>query len=249
MGKYKLVALDMDGTILNEEQKISAENREAIIEANKAGVTVMFATGRGYQTAMPFVEEIGLQAPLITVNGGEVWRAPRERDLLHRETLAKEQVDKLRAIALRHNTWYWSFTIEGLFNKDRWVGDPNAVTFLKFGYSYENLEVLTQIRKEVESWGTLEVANSHPNNLEINPLGVNKAVALRRVCGMMGIDMSQVIAMGDSLNDIAMIREAGLGVAMGNAQEIVKQAADCVTLDNDNHGVAAAIRKYALGEG
>jgi HAD superfamily hydrolase (TIGR01484 family) len=248
MGKYKLVALDMDGTILNEEQQISAENREAIQEANKAGVTVMFATGRGYQNAMPFVEEIGLQAPLITVNGGEIWRAPRERDLLHREILAKEQVDKLRSIALHHDTWYWSFTVEGLFNKDRWVEDPNAVAYLKFGYSYENREVLGRIRQEVESWGTLEVANSHPNNLEINPLGVNKAAALRRVCNLMGIDMSQVIAVGDSLNDIAMIREAGLGVAMGNAQEIVKQAADCVTLDNDHHGVAAAIRKYALGE-
>jgi hypothetical protein len=244
MGNYKLVALDMDGTFLNEKGEISEENRKAIFEAMEAGVTVMFATGRGIQSAMPHIEALGLKAPIVSVNGGEVWKEPGV--LLHRQTLPADDVRRMREVALRHGTWYWGYTVEGLFNRDRWIDDINSVIWLKFGYQYEKTDVLAQIREELGSWDCLELSNSHPNNIEVNPKGVNKADGIRRVCELLGIGMEQVVAMGDSLNDITMIREAGLGVAMGNAQETVKQTADRVTLRNDEHGVAAAIRKYVL---
>ncbi|MNR51606.1 Sugar phosphatase YidA [compost metagenome] len=80
----------------------------------------------------------------------------------------------------------------------------------------------------------------------MNPLGVSKATGVEAVCDLLGISMSEVIAMGDSQNDIAMIREAGLGVAMGNAQEEVKQIADITTVTNNEHAVAQVIRKYLL---
>ena len=93
--------------------------------------------------------------------------------------------------------------------------DINQQEWLKFGYFTENAEKLQQIRDIVERWGTLEITNSHPSNIEINPLGISKASGVETVCQLLGICMSEVIAMGDSENDIAMIREAGSWCSYG----------------------------------
>src|SRR5699024_9567724 len=90
----------------------------------------------------------------------------------------------------------------------------------------------------------LELTNSMPYNVEINPAGVNKAAALEKVCDWMGITMNNVMAAGDSLNDIKMIEQAGTGVAMGNAQEAIKKVADYVTDSNNQDGVANAIQRF-----
>jgi HAD superfamily hydrolase (TIGR01484 family) len=244
MGKYKLVALDMDGTLLNEEKLISMPNRKAILDALEAGVAVMFSTGRGIQSAMPYVEELGLQTPIVTVNGSEVWKAPGE--LLKRNILATDLVRRLHEIAVKYNTWWWAYAVEGIFNTEKWAEDIGGLEWLKFGYYTEDLAVLTEIRNTVEAWGQLEITNSHPCNIELNPKGISKASGMEEVCKMLGIRMSEVIAMGDSENDISMIREAGLGVAMGNAQDAVKLIADVVTVTNEEHAVARIINDYVL---
>jgi HAD superfamily hydrolase (TIGR01484 family) len=244
MGKYKLVALDMDGTVLNEEQKISERNRQAIAAAIEAGVIVMFSTGRGIQSARPFIDELNLQSPIITTNGGEVWRAPG--DLLKRHQMEAKWIRQMHEMAILHDTWFWAYAVEGVYNRDNWPGDIDKKDWIKFGYHTEDLEKLTEIRMELEAWGVFEITNSHPFNLEMNPLGISKASGLIDVCEFLGIEMSEVIAMGDSLNDIAMIRAAGLGVAMGNAQEVIKQAADLVTASNNEDGVALIIEEYVL---
>ncbi len=76
MGSYKLIALDMDGTLLDEDKKISVENQEAIQEATEAGKIVIMSTGRGAVSAMPYIQELGLTSPLVVVNGSEVWESP-----------------------------------------------------------------------------------------------------------------------------------------------------------------------------
>lgn len=86
-------------------------------------------------------------------------------------------------------------------------------------------------------------------NLEINPLGVNKATGIKQVCELLGLDMSQVVAVGDSLNDLAVIQQAGLGVAMGNAQQTVKDEADLVVASNNENGIVEVIRDHILIEG
>ncbi|MUG71100.1 Cof-type HAD-IIB family hydrolase [Paenibacillus validus] len=247
MSRYRMIALDMDGTMLTEEKTISAETRAAILAAEDAGIKVVFATGRGIQNALPYAVELGLTSPLVTVNGGEVWKAPGE--LLERHPMQADEVRRMHQLAIQYDTWYWAYSVGDVFNKETWdgVGDIDARTWLKFGYYTENLEVLGTIRQQLESWDLFEITNSHPCNIEMNPKGVNKASGLRRLCELYGFDMSQVIAMGDSLNDVSMIREAGLGVAMGNAQDEVKKLADTVTLTNEEHGVARIIREYALG--
>jgi len=246
MGKpYKLLALDMDGTLLNEKSEVSEENRRWIDRAIEAGITVVFATGRGYPSALPFAEQLGLSSPMVLVNGGEVWASP---DRLHSRTLLEpERVEALRELALRHeDTWYWAYSVERVYNKNEWVGDVREKEWLKFGFYTENTDALREITQAIPAIGDFEVTNSHPCNLELNPKGVSKASGLHAVCGMLGIGMNDIVACGDSLNDVAMLREAGLGVAMGNAQDAVKAEADVVTLTNEEDGVAHVIRTYML---
>jgi HAD superfamily hydrolase (TIGR01484 family) len=244
MNKYKLIALDMDGTVLNEEQQVSEANRQAIAAAIEAGVTVMFSTGRGIHSARPFIDDLKLQSPIVTINGGEVWRAPD--DLMKRHQMEAKWIHQMHEMATLFDSWFWAYAVEGVYNRDNWPGDIDNIDWMKFGFYTENLEKLAAIRIELEAWGVFEITNSHPFNLELNPVGVSKASGLIDVCQLLGIEMSEVIAMGDSLNDIAMIRAAGLGVAMGNAQEEIKQAADLVTASNAEDGVARIIEQYIL---
>ncbi|MCS7460247.1 Cof-type HAD-IIB family hydrolase [Paenibacillus doosanensis] len=244
MANYKLIALDMDGTFLTEDKTISAENRKAVEAAAAAGVTVMFSTGRGIQNVLPYVEELGLKSPIVSVNGSEVWTAPGQ---LHSRTFVEpDLVEKMLSLALEYDTWYWAYAVSGIYNKEKWVPKIDSEQWLKFGYYYEDEASLRAIREQLISWDMLEVTNSHPCNIELNPKGVSKASGLKQVCELLGIEMSQVIAMGDSLNDVTMIREAGLGVAMGNAQDEVKELADVVTATNEEHGVAKIIEQYVL---
>ncbi|MEC0247589.1 Cof-type HAD-IIB family hydrolase [Paenibacillus chitinolyticus] len=244
MSQYKLIALDMDGTLLNEEKQVSPANREAIYAALEAGVTVIFSTGRGVQSALPYAEELKLETPIVSVNGSEVWKAPH--DLLKRTLLDLDLVRRMYDLAIEHDTWYWAYSVEGMYNRDNWAEDITKPQWLKFGFYTENKESLEIIRGELARWGELEITNSHPDNLELNPKGISKASGIEEVCNLLGIEMSQVIAMGDSENDIAMIRAAGLGVAMGNAQDGVKRIADLVTVTNDEDGVAKIIQEYVL---
>lgn len=244
MGRYKLIALDMDGTLLNEKQEISEENRIWMNKALEAGITVILSTGRGVQKVYPYCDQLRLNTPIVAVNGSEVWKAPRQ--LLKRHLLDVESIRSLHAMAVRYDTWFWSYAVEGVFNRDQWLDDLHAVQWLKFGYYTENDEHRARILEWLEAEGIYEITNSHPFNLEINPKGISKASGIREVCALLGIGMDEVVAMGDSLNDMAMIREAGLGVAMGNAQEPLKAAADLVTVTNNENGVAKVIKEYVL---
>ncbi|WP_274652486.1 Cof-type HAD-IIB family hydrolase [Paenibacillus humicola] len=250
MGDIKLVALDMDGTLLNDRQEVSETNALWIRRALDAGITVSFATGRGFQSAAPYAEQLGLDTPMVTVNGSEIWRRPHE---LHKRTLMPaETIERLHGIAKKYPAcWYWAYTAEGVYNKEKWL-EPGSgyegFSWLKFGYYLEDRAVLDRIYEEAAAFGSLEITNSSPWNWEMNPAGVSKAAGLRELCAMLGIDMSQVAAMGDSLNDIAMIREAGLGVAVGNAQEAVKEIADAITTGHNEDAVAHLIRDYVLKE-
>lgn len=244
MNTYKLVALDMDGTVLDDKQQISQTNQLWIQRALDAGIIVMFATGRAMDTVKPYMLELNMNTPTITVNGGDIWENPNT--LLKRHQMEYQWIEQLHQLAVQYDTWFWAYSSEGLYNKENWIPNLENMEWLKFGYYTEDDQVRNRILKTISAWNVLEVTNSHPYNIEINPKGVNKATALHEVCRMLNINMSEVVAMGDSLNDIAMIREAGLGVAMGNAQEEVKKASNLITSTNTEDGVAQVIKDYVL---
>jgi phosphoglycolate phosphatase (TIGR01487 family) len=244
--KYKLLALDMDGTLLTDEQNISKGTAQWIRKASKHGVHVCLSTGRAFMSALPYGEELGLTTPMITVNGSEVWRAPHELHL--RSLMDVELVKAMHDIAVEEDCWYWAYSVEQLYNKDHWTDDVEGKEWLKFGYHTEDDEARHRILMKLQDMGGLEITNSSPFNLEINPEGVNKAAGIAEVCKLLGLTMSEVIAVGDSMNDLAAIQQAGLGVAMGNAQQVVKDTADYITSSNNDDGIAEVIQKFIFDE-
>ncbi|WP_438347222.1 Cof-type HAD-IIB family hydrolase [Paenibacillus sp. FA6] len=239
--KYKLLALDMDGTLLNDEENISSETIKWIRRATEHGVHVCLSTGRAFASALPYAEQLGLDTPMVTVNGGEVWSAPHK---LHRRSLLDVQrLKELHEIAMEMDTWFWAYSVHNIYNKEHWITQPlEDNEWLKFGYYTEDSDILHRILMKLQDMDGLEITNSSPFNLEINPQGVNKATGIAEVCKILHIDMSEVIAVGDSLNDLAAIQQCGLGVAMGNAQQHVQDEADIVVASNNDDGIVEVIK-------
>ncbi|MGG1401061.1 Cof-type HAD-IIB family hydrolase [Bacillus salipaludis] len=239
----KLIALDMDGTLLNDKGEVSKGNREAIKEAQEEGIYVVLSTGRSLRTCREHADSLELTSFLVTVNGSEIWDDKRE--LVERNLMNADLIQWMWELSKQHSTKFWAIS-----TKQNWFNDMpedlHSFEWLKFGFDIDDDEIREIIKKELQAKGEFELSNSTLKNIEVNPLGINKAKALKIVCERLGIDMENVMACGDSLNDIAMIKEAGLGVAMGNAQEIVKETAEWVTAANNEDGVAKAIRKWAL---
>ncbi len=246
IAKYRLLALDMDGTLLNDEQQITPETEKWIKKAVEAGVHVCLSTGRAFRSALPYAEQLGLQTPMVTVNGSEVWRAPHE--LYRRSLMDPVLVTQMYEIAQHYDIWFWAYSLDEVHKRDNWDGNVEGREWLKFGYQTEDDDIRHKLLLQLQDMGGLEITNSSPYNLEINPQGVNKAAGIREVCRLLGINMSQVVAVGDSLNDLSVIQQAGLGVAMGNAQKTVKQEADVVVASNNEDGIAEVIQKYILTE-
>ncbi len=241
--KYKCLALDMDGTLLNDEHQISFETMKWIKKATERGVHVCLSTGRSFESALPFGEQLGLSTPMVTVNGSEVWKAPHE--LFRRSLFDVQRIKELHEIAVTFDTWFWAYSVENVYTKDNWVNKAlEDSEWLKFGYHTEDSDIRHQILMKLQDMGGLEITNSSPFNLEINPAGCNKASGIAEVCKLLRIEMSEVIAVGDSLNDVAAIQQCGLGVAMGNAQQQVQDVADVVVASNNDDGIVEVIRKY-----
>ncbi|MBL4952885.1 HAD family phosphatase [Neobacillus sp. YIM B02564] len=242
-GEIKLIALDMDGTLLNNIHQISPANRLAIKVAQENGVKVVLSTGRSYQTCHDYADSLGLNSYLVTVNGSEIW--DEQRKLIKRLVVKTELIEWMWQLSQQYQTTFWAINTERTWHNEM-PKDLYSFEWMKFGFIINDQVIREKIFHELQSNGELEVSNSAPNNIEVNDKGVNKAKGLEMVCDRLGITMNQVMAVGDSLNDLAMIKEAGIGVAMGNAQEAVKQHADWVTADNEEDGVAKAIRKWVL---
>ncbi|TNJ66298.1 HAD family phosphatase [Paenibacillus hemerocallicola] len=242
MTAYRLLALDMDGTLLTDDKKITEETRRWIRLAEEAGVKVIFATGRGMQTAGSFWDELGLQSPMVLLNGAEIWEGPGR--LHERVYLGREDIRRLHGLAVDAGASYWGYSVESLTNNRHWNEDMFNRDWMKFGISHKDLAVIRKLREEVRSWGHLEITRSADINMEISLSGISKASGVQKVCKLLGITMDQVMAVGDHHNDLQLLLSAGLGIAMGNADEDVKLAADGVTDTNERNGVAKAIQKY-----
>ncbi|GIN72093.1 5-amino-6-(5-phospho-D-ribitylamino)uracil phosphatase YcsE [Bacillus sp. J14TS2] len=249
MAKYKLLALDMDGTVLNRNHEISEETFKWIHRAIQSGIVVMFATGREVQSINPYVEQLGLESPLVSVNGSEVWSAPGS--LLVRHTLKDDWIKELQVLAEEKECRYWAYTVNHVYTSMDWTDQlerPEGDPWLKFGIHCDDPICLQEMHEILAATGRYELTNSSPRNIEINPHGINKASGIREICQLLDIQMDEVVACGDSLNDLEMIRAAGLGIAMGNAQEAVKMTANAVTATNEENGVAQLIQTYLVKE-
>ncbi|NMO94419.1 Cof-type HAD-IIB family hydrolase [Paenibacillus lemnae] len=242
MKKIKLLALDLDGTVLNDEGKVPAENREWILKAVDAGVTVMFSTGRGMQTVTGILSEIPLVGPMVLLNGAEVWGGKDE--LVERHYLDADEIRRLHSIAHQADAHFWGYCEESLTGKADWTEEMFGRSWMKFGMYHKDNDVIEELRRLAAESDTIEISRSAAINMEISPKGISKESGVRTICTRLGIGMDEVMAIGDNLNDYRLIKAAGLGVAMGNGDDELKAAADAVTETNNNAGVAKAIQRY-----
>ncbi|MGN7358498.1 Cof-type HAD-IIB family hydrolase [Paenibacillus sp. SAF-054] len=242
--KYKLMALDLDGTLLTDDKQITEETQKWLQVAVEHGVKVIFSTGRGLQNTKGFWDELGLDSPMVLLNGAEVWEGPGR--LHQRVFIPRDMIRRIHAIAAEHGEWYWGYSVESLTGDKDWTPEMFERDWMKFGIGSHDQRKLAEIKEELLRLGTLEITHSAPVNMEISVLGITKESGVRQVCKLLGLSMSDVIAMGDSNNDAKLLKAAGLGVAMANGEEHIKSIADVITAANNEDGVAQAIRKYVF---
>lgn len=270
---YRLLALDMDGTVLTSEKKISPKTQAAIHGALAAGKQVLFATGRAPIEMKEHLSSFPDMRYVMYLSGAIVRDLHGGKDL-HAVHIPLHIVENIMNIAKDKAALMAVYAGDGLFVDKKcrgrmkeygcdcfeplyeqcaqWVDDIWE-TAIAHGHEVHKINFYCGSEAEwlhcAEELKELPVsrASGIPNNEELSPLGVDKGTALRAMCDALDIPVEAAIAVGDQGNDLSMIRVAGLGVAMGNATQEVKEAAKAVTADCDHDGVAEVIKTYLLG--
>lgn len=263
----KLLALDLDDTLLDSGLRISPDCVAAIQQARAQGVRVTISTGRMYQSALPYAQQLKIDVPLITYQGAWVKNSGTEEVLYYKPVpyeLSKEIMGFFKDMGIHYHSYYNDqLCMEDLTEEGRYyarlagvepvlVKDLSAALeeneAMKIMAITKNEKLLLEMEADLRSrYGRhLYITRSKPFFLEIMNREASKANALQVIADHYGIHRKETMAIGDSYNDIDMIEWAGLGVAMGNAFAQVKDAADYVTLSNEEAGVAEAIRRFIL---
>ena len=273
MGK-KLILLDMDGTALNDQKQLTQENREAIDSAMKNGHKIVVTTGRPLRSAKLLANRYGLDGPgnyVVAYNGGIIYDAGKE-EIIFQSRIALDIVrkvfEKAREMGVHIQTYRNEKVLVDFPNEDaelrsycrkiemeyevvKSIDDLDEEPAKMHSSLLEHSERLIPFRDWINSTFPEELDSflSSPIYLEIVPHGVNKGLAVHKMSEILDWPVEDIIAVGDEANDIPMIREAGTGAAMANGIDAIKEAADYVTENDNNHsGVAEVIRKFVLNE-
>lgn len=272
----KLLAIDMDGTLLNSNKEISQRNKEALLKAKEKGVYIVLSTGRILKSAQYFADTIKLDNPIVSCNGAVV--TDENRNVIFKQSMDKEIVRKIMELGLKHNIYHHFYdynqfyasqlvdeVIEfynpenakkqnhyidvNLYENIQNVMDNKDLDIFKFMFLDPDQDRLSKLRKELELIEQLTIVSSANTNVEITDKGVSKAKGLTVLAEKYNIESKDIMAIGDSENDLSMLEYAGFGVAMSNANHKVVQKADFITTSNDEEGVAKAVEKFILGMG
>lgn len=269
---YKLIACDLDETLLNDNKEICKRNIEAIAKAEREyGVKFVPATGRGYTCIDNVLHSLGVfdkEGEYIISNNGGVLCENKDYLELKFHELPFEKASQLVAYGLQKDVCVQVFTAKDVYafhtneNEKEWLlmFKPDAILceeenidFLKgtriakILFQKEDMPFLQALEKEMRPMTEGVVSTSFSSNryLEINHLGIDKGVGLHELANHLGIDMKETIAIGDNFNDMAMLQEAGLSIAVANAVDEIKDICDYVTIADNNEGaVGEAIEKF-----
>ena len=267
--QYKLIAMDLDGTLNNDEKQITPKTRQALMEAQKRGVRLALASARPSPGLYKERDILRLQdhgGILMSYNGGRIVDAATNKVLLETamdmETTRQvlRQLESLPVTPILDDgvQFYvadkkgYKVEYECQNNHMTCTEVDNLADFLHFSpikiLMSVQPEELPLVQSQIAAWlpEDLHVVQTAPFYLEILPRSIQKGQGLLEVCSILGIYPEEVIAFGDAENDIPMLRAAGFGVAMGNAQEKVKASADYVTLSNNCDGIAAALERFLV---
>ncbi len=278
---YKLVAIDIDGTLIKNNGTVSKRTKEAIKKAEKKGVKICLNTGRNVHNTKKIAKAAGLVAPFLAIDGAVVYD-PIKNKAIDQKFIPKDILADMLAEVRKENLYiefctfdkYIKFVPSKELNKFSYGGVPESLSGRLSDYFFKNLRHIKNVDKIINSnlvvnmflfAGRKETTYKVRDILKsknyddvvvrddlwdgyvfVVPKGSNKANGAKYLCDMYNIDMSEVIAIGDQMNDVDIIRESGLGVAMDNGHKEIKAIADYVTLSNEEDGVAHVIEKFVL---
>ena len=271
MSKYKLIAYDMDGTLLNSDKEIAEDSIEAIHRAVTAGKYVTLSTGRPVPEIAPYDNALS-EVPFYICSSGATILDRRNGKTVFSKALEKDIIREIFAISKdydlmlhhlsdksyleqfhfdhiedyhmeRYRTLYESYAVK--VESLQQFFEANQYPVYKFNLYLKHSEERESICKRLSEL-PITVSMAETSAVECSPLGISRGSALRRLCQYLGIDLEQTIAVGDSDNDLDILRSAGLGAAMGNCNDRVRDVADVVLRDCDHGGCAQAVDEYLL---
>lgn len=272
--RIKMIGLDLDGTVLTEKKELTDRTKAAISKALAQGVVVLVATGRPWRGVPEELRDFPGMRYALTSNGARIIDTVEGR-VIEEHLLSPRLAQKVLEICGKYDTLQEVyFDGQGYAPADqmavveRYHKNPSMCEYMrKTRIPVEDIGVLVKKEnrgldkvqalfadmderelawRELEAEEGLELVGSLRYNIEINAAGVNKGKGLVNLGRMLGIRREEIMACGDGDNDIVMLKEAGFGVAMANGEDKVKEAADYITLSNEEDGVADVIEKYVL---
>lgn len=272
--EIKMIGLDLDGTALNDNGEFSERTRQAFKKAHEKGIHVVIATGRAEFSLPKNISEIEGLEYVITSNGARVLRL-NDGCVVYKNFISPQKVREIIEILKSQNARAEMFAngkayisrseYDGIVSGDILTRSKGYVMATRnpiddiyahmidwedhienISVNYPNNEAKHECEKKLSELEGITVTSSFPLNNEIGGASTSKADALEYLLQSFGLHKDNLMVCGDSRNDIAMIEHAGLGIAMENADDCVKDVADITTLSNEEDGVAYAIEKYAL---
>ena len=267
-----LIAIDMDGTLISNENIITKENVESIKAAQSEGIHVVISTGRLYDSAKETLDEVGINCPIISLNGSKI--CDQDGNVILNKTMDKDVFARVLAECERENNTFIISTNKGSYTKNRdelyeeFFTDKQTKKLKKLTTTLKNIqnyhsvedftlldvykilflsndqETINRLRNKLSREEKVLVTSSHSNNLEINAAGISKGAALLHLAPILGVDLQQSMSIGDSFNDVSMFNRVGFPVAMGNATDELKQHCVFTTKTNNESGVAHAIYHF-----
>ena len=271
MSEYKMIVLDLDGTLTNRNKEITPKTKETLMKAQKQGKIVVLASGRPTYGVMPLAEELHLEdygGYILSFNGGIIMNC-KTKEVVFSRQIPAESNGKIIDLAQEHNVSILTYENRTLLTnrpEDQYVQLESRINTLKIiPMTIEELKAhvtfsvpkflmtddgdyLAMVEPKVKAalGKNFSVYRSDPFFLEILPKGIDKAQSLERLLAVIGVKREEMIACGDGYNDLTMVQYAGLGVAMGNGVLPVRKAADYITLTNEEDGVAHVVEKFML---
>jgi len=261
---YKMIALDVDGTLVGQDSIISQQTKESIYAARKKGVKIILVSGREAYSINMFAKELELDELIISLNGAMVTDSQLKETLFRTDIKSQITKDIIQRCEEK-NIPNVLFSGNELFAKEE---DENLELFRKYSHAPIDIvgklsefyndhligkmlligenEELTEMKNTLAKLyhGEINMDFSKPFFLEIYNSNTSKGIMLEKVANHYGIESKEIIAMGDGENDISMIEYAGIGVAMANALESVKKKADFITLSQWENGVSYAMKRF-----
>ena len=264
----KLFVTDLDGTLLPSGKEVSEVNLRAVREASARGVVVTIATGRMYRAALPIAKSLGVDVPIITYNGALIKSV--QGKVFYTNFLPPEHILAVLDFC-RGRGWHVQlYSDDALYyaeenSHSRFYESAQQIRGTAVGWDglrqrtsmVTKLLIVSDSQEETDARirvlrpefeGRVVVMRSHPLYTEIINPGVSKASGLQRLAHALGIDIADTMAIGDSDNDLPMLKAAGCSIAMGNALPSVREVCDYVTGTCEENGFAAAIRDHVLSE-